>query len=145
MKTAYVLFEVVRGVAQVEQPVRGNDGVEVWEVLPTRRAEFGRWRDGWIWMRRSYFHDRDMEGVPLGELILSGIHGPFPSEREAREDMEALGAVRASVHWPTIGDPIRGFVTKPPKEYEAGYVEMIELARDQWSVVKGTQEALGSA
>jgi hypothetical protein len=36
--------------------------------------------------------------------------------------MEALGTMRAGVHWPTTGDPMRGYQTMPPKEFEAGYV-----------------------
>jgi hypothetical protein len=135
VKTAYIAFEIINNVAHVEQPVRSSDGVEVWEVLPAGRVSFAR-HDGWYWMRRSYLSDKDMNGFPAAGTAFDGLHGPFESERAARKDMEALGAVRASVHWPTIGDPVRGFVTKPPKEYEVGYVEMIELEKGQWSEVK---------
>jgi hypothetical protein len=131
MKTLCTVFEIINGVAHFEQPVRGSDGAEVWEVLPARRAEFGRFREGWFWQRRSYFSDRDMEGVPAIAGYANAMHGPCESERLAREDMIAHGADKASVHWPTRGDPVRGFVTKPPKEFEqAGYVATIDLARD---------------
>jgi hypothetical protein len=118
MKTTYVLFEIINGTAQVLQPAV-RDGVEVWEVLPAGRAEFGG-RNGWYWQRRSYLNNRDMTGFPAVGGFANALHGPFESERAAREDMAALKADRPSVHWPTMGDPIKGFVMKPPKEFEAG-------------------------
>jgi hypothetical protein len=143
MKTTYVPFEIINGTAQVLQPAV-RDGVEVWEALPAGRAEFGG-RNGWYWQRRSYLNDRDMTGFPAIGGFANALHGPFESERAAREDMAALKADRPSVHWPTMGDPIKGFETRPPKEFEAGYVETIDLARDQWSIVEGTVAVLPGA
>jgi hypothetical protein len=36
VKTAYIAFEIIDGIAHVEQPVRSSDGVETWEVLPAQ-------------------------------------------------------------------------------------------------------------
>jgi hypothetical protein len=144
VKATYVMFQISNGVALVEQPVvRGSDGVEVWEVLPTRCSEFMGRSDGWYWQRRTFLDDRDAIGFPAVAGFRNALHGPFENERAAREDMEEHGAVRASVHWPTTGDPLRGYQTMPPKEFEAGYVATIDLDRDQWLVVEGDVAAAG--